>query len=161
MEIWYNEIMKQHKNKQLEEKISELENNWKRAAADFENYRKRIEEQKSQWIAGANADLILKLTPILDNFRRAVEHSPENNEWANGVLAIEKQLEKLFEDEGVIKISPNENEPFNPNIHEAVSHEPNEKVKADHIIAVVENGWQLEEKILKPAKVRVSAGSVL
>lgn len=140
-------------------KKEELENNWKRVAADFENYRKRIEEQKSQWIAGANADLILKLAPILDNFRRAIEHAPEESQWTQGILAIEKQLEKLFEDEGVTKIAPAENTPFDPNLHEAISHEPNEKIKIDHIIAVTESGWQMAGKVLKPAKVRVSAGA--
>lgn len=142
-------------------KKQELENNWKRTAADFENYRKRIEEQKNQWIAGANADLILKLAPILDNFRRASEHAPEDNQWTQGILAIEKQLEKILEDEGVTKIAPAENTPFNPNLHEAISHEKNEKIAADHIIAATESGWQMGDKVLKVAKVRVSAGGVL
>lgn len=136
-------------------KIKELENTCKRIAADFENYKKRNEEIRGELVEFAKADFMAKITPVLDNFRRAFEHAP-NDEFAKGIKQIEKQLEDILTSEGLERIDTSSK--FDPNLHEAISCEPNDKVPTDHIITEVESGWKYKNKVLKPAKVRVSKG---
>ena len=138
-------------------KIKELEEGWKRTQADFENYRKRTEEQRGEILMMIKADFLAKITPVLDNFRRAFEHSPDD-EFARGVKQIEKQLEDILTSEGLKKIPAEAGMKFNPESHEAISCEPNRKMPADHIIAEIESGWMFEGKVIKPTKVRVSKG---
>lgn len=141
----------------LEEKISELENGWKRTAADFDNYRKRNEEIQSQLLEFSKADFITKITPVLDNFRRAFVHAP-NDGFACGIKQIEKQLEDILVSEGLERIDVKVGDKFDHNLHEAISFEKNNKISTDHIIAEVESGWKYKDKVLKPSKVRVSKG---
>ena len=151
---------KDHLHK-LKKTIKELEDGWKQTAADFENYRKRAEAQKLELIMLAKADFMAKITPVLDNFRRAFEHTPkkeQNSDWAKGIKQIEKQLEDILTSEGLKKIPAAVGQKFDHNLHEAISCEKNDKIPADHIIAEVESGWQFDDKIIKPAKVRVSKG---
>ena len=141
------------------DKILELENTIKRLAADFDNYRKRSEEQKLNIIVSANTDLMLKITPVLDNFKRAFEHAKDDKDpMFLGVKQIEKQLEDILIAEGLEKIKAEAGTKFDHNLHEAISFEQNNKIKADHIIAELESGWMFNGKVLKPAKVRVSKG---
>lgn len=143
--------------KKLHGKIKELEDGWRRTVADFENYKKRNEEMRGELIEYAKADFITKITPVLDNFRRAFSHAP-NDEFAKGVKQIEKQLEDILIFEGLERI--NTSDKFDPNLHEAISSEPNEKIPADHIIAETESGWKFNNHVIKPAKVRVSKGKI-
>lgn len=136
-------------------KIQELQEGWKRSQADFDNYRRRTETQRLEMLNFAKADFITKTTPVLDNFRRAFDHAPEG-EFTNGIKQIEKQLEDILASEGLKRIET-ENA-FNPNLHEAISYEENAEIPVDHIIAEVESGWQFNDKVIKPAKVRVSKG---
>lgn len=139
------------------EKIKELEEGWKRTQADFENYKKRSEEQRGEVLNLMKADFLAKITPVLDNFRRAFEHAPDDD-FARGIKHIEKQLEDILLSEGLKKIPADTRTAFNPELHEAITHEPNKKIPADHIIACLESGWMFEDKVIKPAKVRVSKG---
>ncbi len=141
-------------------RIQELENQVKRIAADFDNFRKHADKEKKSLFQLAQARTLLELTPVLDNFRRATEHLPEhlkNDNWVTGVLYIEKQLEQIFESLGITKIK-SVGEPFDPNLHEALSTEPSGSVAKDHIIAELESGYTLDGHVLKPAKVKVSSG---
>ncbi|MBM2820573.1 MAG: molecular chaperone GrpE (heat shock protein), molecular chaperone GrpE [Candidatus Berkelbacteria bacterium] len=140
-----------------DQKIKDLEEGWKRTQADFENYRKRQEEQRGEILNMMRADFLAKITPVLDNFRRAFEHAPDD-EFAKGVKQIEKQLEDILISEGLQKIPANSGEKFDPSIHEAISCEQNKKVSSDYIIDEIESGWMFEGKVIKPAKVRVSKG---
>ncbi len=142
-------------------RIAELEDQLKRVAADFDNFRKRTEEEKKTTFALAQAHTLLELAPVLDNFRRATEHLPtelKDNNWVTGVLYIEKQLEQIFSDHGVQKIVT-VGEIFNPQLHEAVSTEPHDTIPANHIINELESGYTLNGQVLKPAKVKVSDGA--
>lgn len=157
--------MKKQDNKQSKEieklrvKIQELETGWKRTQADFDNYRKRTEQMKSEWNCQANLELILKLLPVLDNFQLAAQHTPDNlkeNEWIKGVEMIEKHLEDILTQEGLSKIDVKPGGQFDPYLHEAISHEENKNFKSDQIIDVIETGYKLADKIIRPAKVRVA-----
>lgn len=138
----------------------ELQNQLKRLAADFDNYRKRVNEEKKQIVELAQAKTLLELTPVLDNFRRATEHLPahlKDDSWVMGVLYVEKQLEQIFEQFGMQKIRTI-GESFDPRFHEAISQEPSQEIAANCIIAEVESGYMLDGIVLKPAKVKVSTG---
>jgi molecular chaperone GrpE len=147
------------KKSRTQERIIELENQLKRTAADFDNFRKRTEEEKKASWQYAQAQTLLELTPVLDNFRRATEHLPEHlkeDKWVTGVLYIEKQLEQIFTDLGIAKIKT-VGEVFNPQLHEAISIEPHDS-EPNTIILEIEGGYTLNGQVLKPAKVKVSSG---
>lgn len=149
--------MAKKKAAEIENKIQALQEGWQRTQADFENYRKRVESSRQDSINFIKADFFTKITPVLDNFRRAFLHAPAD-EFSQGIKQIEKQLEDILVTEGLEKISANIGEQFNPAFHEAVTHETNKKIPADHIIAELESGWMFSNRVLKPAKVRVSKG---
>lgn len=143
--------------KQLTKK--ELEDLLKRVQADFDNYRKRIEQNKQTIRQFANANLILDFLPVLDNFRRAAGHLPENlkdDSWAKGVQAIERQFEEILRGNGLTPIEVKPGDQFNANLHEAVSAEHKESGKLGTVSEVLEQGYLLSGKVLRPAKVVVS-----
>ena len=150
--------MKRHKtDRDWYNKTKELEEGWKRTQADFENYRKRSEVERGEILEIMKADFLAKITPVLDNFRRAFEHAPDDD-FARGIKHIEKQLEDILLSEGLQKIPATAGTKFDPNLHEAISCEENHKIPGDHIIAETESGWMFDGKVIKPAKVRVSKG---
>ncbi len=139
---------------------AELESQLKRVAADFDNFRRRTEEEKKDLFAYSQAQTLLELTPVLDNFRRATEHLPQHlqtDNWVTGVLYIQKQLEQIFSEHGIEKIKTI-GEAFDPTLHEALSNEASDTIAENHIIAEVEGGYTLNGHVLKPAKVKVSSG---
>lgn len=150
------------KIKELEQQIQDLKNGWQRTQADFENYRKRAEGLKNEWIKMANTDLMLKILPVMDNFRRANQHAPENlknDNWLIGIQQIEKQLETILSEEGLKKLETKAGDKFDHNLHEAISYEENKDLEENKIIEVTEEGYKFSDKVLRPAKVRVSKGS--
>jgi molecular chaperone GrpE len=151
-----NNIESNKEIEDLQNKISSLEEGWRRTQADFDNYRKRTETQKLEMIDFAKADFMAQITPVLDNFRRAFEHLDISDPKIAGIKQIEKQLEDILSNEGLKKIDTTGE--FNPNLHEAISYENNADIPTDHIIAEAESGWEFGERIIKPAKVRVSKG---
>jgi len=144
------------KKSKIEEQIKELQAGWQRTQADFENYKKRTEAQRQETADFIKADFLTRLAPVMDNFRRAFEYVDTNDPKIAGLKLIEKQLEDILKSEGLEKIDTTGI--FDPNLHEAVSHEAHDKTPADHIIAEVESGWRLGDKVIKPSKVRVSKG---
>lgn len=145
--------MIKHKKDLHLKKIQELKEGWQRTQADFDNYQKRTEAEKLENLAFAKTEFMIKITPVLDNFRRAFEHAPDDD-FAKGVKQIEKQLEDILQSEGLERIDTRG--AFNPAFHEAITCEINKDVPADHIIAEMESGWMFGDRVLKPAKVRVS-----
>jgi len=144
--------------KQLEEtqaQVSEYKDNWLRSQADFQNYRKRIERDNEMMHTSMKGDIIKKVLPVLDDLERALQNRPEDNGWANGIELIVRKLQNILDVEGVKKIEAKGAE-FDPNLHEAISHEPNEEVESGHVIAVVQNGYMLGERVIRPALVRVA-----
>lgn len=145
-----------------DQKITELDHALKRALADFENFRKRVEKERSEMTLVAKVNILHELLPILDNFNRAIGHLPielKENPWSIGILSIAKQLKDLVERQGLETIAPNPGDHFDPKLHEAVSHEPHDSIFADHIIETIEVGYTVNGQALRPARVRVSAGN--
>ena len=142
-----------------EQKLGELTLGWQRCQADFANYRRQAEEDRKKLLRLANADLLHEILPVLDNFQLAAKHVPaelENNNWAQGVKQIEKQLETILESEGLTRIETVGTE-FNPHLHEAIEHvesDQPEGIITDEISA----GYKFGEEVLRPARVKVSSG---
>jgi molecular chaperone GrpE len=130
-----------------------------RIAADFQNTRRRQERQLSDSIQRASERIVVRLLPILDDLDLAFQNVPaslgsEENAWVDGFRQIQRKLLAVLEEEGVSPMAP-EGE-FDPNCHEAISHEPNADVESGHIIATLRTGYHLNSRVLRPALVRVA-----
>ena len=144
--------------KQLEEaeaKAAENLDGWQRSQAEFHNYKKRVERDREMDYASMKGDIIKKMLPVLDDLERALANRPADDSWANGMELIARKFQNILESEGVKRIEA-EGQPFDPNFHEAISNEPNEEVESGHVIAVVQNGYMLGERVIRPAMVRVA-----
>ena len=100
-------------------------------------------------------DIIKKVLPALDDLERALQNRPADDAWASGIELIARKLQNILEAEGVKRIVA-EGVAFDPNFHEAISHEPNNDVESGNVIAVVQNGYMLGERVIRPALVRVA-----
>jgi molecular chaperone GrpE len=131
---------------------------WRRAQAEFANYKKRQRAEQVKIRELANANLLRKLLPILDDFDRAIATMPEGIQklsWSHGLLMIRRKLEAILESEGVEPIET-EGETFDPYYHEAVTHEEVEGYEEGEIIGEVQKGYVLADRVLRPALVRVA-----
>lgn len=131
--------------------------NWQRAAADFQNYKRRTEEEREQNALFANRALIINFLPAIDDLDRAIAQAEQQNAgagWLEGFEAIQRKLHGALEASGVSEIQAY-GEPFDPNIHEAVSQGPGEH---DKVIAEVRRGYRLGSRVLRPAMVVVGNG---
>jgi molecular chaperone GrpE len=138
-----------------ESKISEYKDGWARSQAEFQNYRKRIERDNELTYASMKGDIIKKVLPALDDLERALQNRPAENAWASGIELIARKLQNILESEGVKRIEAR-GAAFDPNFHEAITHEPSEEVESEHIIDVVQDGYMLGERVIRPALVRVA-----
>lgn len=144
--------------KEIRNKEEEYLENWKRAQADYLNLKRRIEEDKKEITRLANKNLVLQILPVLDNFRRAFRHIPDeykDSDWVEGIKHLERQLEEIFKNEGLKRIPTLEHE-FDPNLHEAVLIEEKKGIKKGMILEELEAGYKFEDKIIKAAKVKVA-----
>lgn len=131
---------------------------WQRERADFMNYKKRVERDQAQLHQVITANIIKKFLVVLDDMERAIRNRPadaEQQEWWNGVDLIYRKLQSILEAEGIQPIAA-AGDQFDPNLHEAISHEENGEVQSGHIIEVVQQGYRLGDRIVRPALVRVA-----
>ena len=129
-----------------------------RTLADYENYRKRSDREKQEYFKYALADMLRDLLPILDNFDRALDHAEEGDDFHKGVLLIYKQLNDILKRHGVTPIDE-ANVRFDPNIHEAVMREENNSLPTQTVMAVLQKGYFLHDRVLRPAMVKVAVGA--
>ncbi len=145
--------------KRLEEaeaKVAEHLDGWQRSQADFINYKSRVQRDQELMKSVMKGDIIKKFLPVLDDLERALQNRPaDSDSWINGIELIHKKLQSILESEGVTRIEA-EGQLFDPNYHEAISHEPAEGVESGHVIAVVQSGYMLGERVIRPALVRVA-----
>ena len=143
------------KLEEAESKTSEFRDSWLRSQAEFQNYKKRIERDNEMMYTSMKGDIIKKVLPALDDLERALQNRPSDDAWANGIELIVRKLQNMLEGEGVKRIQA-EGLEFDPNFHEAISHEPADGVQSGHVISVVQNGYMLGERVIRPALVRVA-----
>jgi molecular chaperone GrpE len=131
-----------------------------RSQADFENYKKRSAREKEEAIKYANSSLLERLVGILDNFELGLaatkEHGANSPIYA-GMVLIQKQLNDLLTETGVQPIEA-EGKTFDPNLHEAIAHEPSSDSPEGTVIRQTRRGYRLKDRLLRPAKVVVSSG---
>ena len=128
-----------------------------RTLADFENFRKRSEREKADFQRYALGSVIRDLLPVLDNFDRALDHAEEGDEFHKGVALIYKQLFDVLQKNGV-RVIDEVGVRFDPNIHEAVVTEEDPSVPAHTVNAILQKGYFLHDRLLRPALVKVSVG---
>lgn len=151
------ELSQNQETEKLQYKITELTGMLQRIQADSENYRKQTEKRIQEIIQFASQNMILQILPILDNFELALKNSNANpKDFTKGVELIHSQLFTVLENQGVKPIKT-ENQEFNPYYHEALmkiaSVEPE-----NIIIEELQKGFMLNDKVLRPAKVKISDG---
>ena len=140
---------------EAEAKLAENVQGWQRSMADFQNYKKRIERDNEMNYASMKGDILKKVLPALDDLERALQNRPAEDAWASGIELITRKLQNILNSEGLKRIEA-EGLPFDPNFHEAISHEHNEDFESGQVIAVVQNGYKLGERVIRPALVRVA-----
>lgn len=131
---------------------------WQRAKAEFSNYKKRQDVERAQVTALANAALLRKLLPVVDDFERAIATLPVDLSkltWCEGVFLIKHKLDAILELEGVKPIET-DGQSFDPRYHEAVTYEEVPGHDDGQIIGEVQRGYILGERVLRPALVRVA-----
>ena len=140
---------------EAESKTSEYRDSWLRTQADFQNYKKRLERDNELTYISMKGEIVRKILPVLDDLERALQNRPADNSWASGIELIARKLQNVLDSEGIKRIEA-EGREFDPNFHEAISHEPADGVKSGFVIAVVQNGYMLGERVIRPALVRVA-----
>ena len=141
--------------RQAESQTAEYKDGWARAQADFQNYKKRLERDNELTYISMKGDIVKKILPVLDDLERALQNRPADNAWANGIELIARKLQNVLDSEGIKRIEAEGTE-FDPNFHEAISHEPADGVQSGFVIGVVQNGYMLGERVIRPALVRVA-----
>ena len=147
------ELMK--KLEEAEAKVAEHRSDLQRERAEFVNYKNRVQRDADVQRANMKGDILQKVLPVLDDLERALQNRPADEAWASGIELIARKFQSVLESEGVKRIEA-EGQPFDPNFHEAISHEPNGDVPSEHVIAVVRNGYVIGERVIRPALVRVA-----
>jgi len=128
-----------------------------RTQADFENFRKRAVKDMAASGARAKAGLIRELLPVVDNLERALGAVEESDDGVGqGLKLVYAELQGVLSRNGVEAMVP-DGEPFDPNIHEAISTRPVEEAEAGTVVDVVEKGYKLDETVIRPARVVVAA----
>lgn len=141
----------------LQEENRDLKDRYTRTLADFENFRKRSEREKSDFYKYALQGVLKELLPVLDNFDRALDHAESGDDFHKGVLLIYKQLVDTLRKHGVKPIDE-AGVRFDPNIHEGVMREEDPSVPAQTVTAVLQKGYFLHDRLLRPAMVKVAVG---
>jgi len=146
------------KNIEYEQRIGELTVDLQRTRADFENFRKNVDADKTRLAIVVKNATIVKLLPMVDDIERAMKHIPVelvNNEWAKGVMSLKTKLEKQLESLGVKRIMAEAGTEFNPEIHEAVLVDD---VDGEHEVVAEElvSGYTLDGEVIRPASVKVT-----
>ena len=132
-----------------------------RAQADFRNYKKRAARERDEGIKYANRSLLERLVPIVDNFELGLSAAREEGERSpiySGMSMVLKQLSDFLTANGLEPIDA-VGKQFDPNLHEAIGHEPSNKVPEGRVIRQTRRGYRLKDRLLRPAAVVVSSGA--
>ncbi|HLM94353.1 MAG TPA: nucleotide exchange factor GrpE [Gaiellaceae bacterium] len=149
---------------ELEERLAEVErerdeylNDLKRVAADFENYRKRVARDREGLVARAHERLVKELLPVLDDLERALEAAAQHEEakLEEGVRLVHRELVEALSREGLVEVETDGQ--FDPHVHEALLSQPSEQEDGS-VMGVLQKGYRLGDRVLRPARVVVSQG---
>ena len=149
------------KNKQaeLEQQVGELTLDLQRTRADFENYRKRVEQEKAAAREAGQSGAVMKLLPVIDNIERAIAYIPEDlaeNKWAQGIAGLSKGLDKSLEGLSVARIDAKPGTAFNPDLHEAIQFDESAEGDQEVVAEELQAGYLLGERVIRHAMVKVT-----
>ncbi|MEI8314592.1 MAG: nucleotide exchange factor GrpE [Verrucomicrobiota bacterium] len=144
---------------QLKLQVAENWDKFLRATADFDNYRKRVGREREELVRNTREGVIAALLPAIDNLERALDHSAEGTPVHEGLLQVQKQFTRSLGEFGLVEISAKPGEPFDANLHEAVSHIESAAQPDGAIIEQLQSAYRLGERLVRPARVVVSKGT--
>lgn len=141
---------------QKEEELEEVNNKFLRLQADFVNFRKRTEKEKDGLVSYGIETIVSELLPVLDNFERAMESETDKEDgFYQGIEMIQNQLIEVLNKNGIQEIDA-EKQPFDPNYHYAVVMEDSDEWQEGIILGVLQKGYMLNDKVIRPSMVRVA-----
>ena len=144
---------------EFEQQLGELTLDLQRTRADFENYRKRVEGEKTAARESGQSSAILKLLPVIDNIERAITYMPDDlkdNTWAQSVVGLVKNLEKSLESLNLKRIDAKTGTEFNPEIHEAIQFDEDAAGEKEVIAEELQGGYTLNGRVIRHAMVKVT-----
>lgn len=142
----------------LTRQTEEYLDGWQRARAEFSNYKKRVERDQADTYRRAAGDILTRYLGIVDDLERALKERPSEGEaatWAEGIELIYRKLRTILEAEGIQTIEAL-GQPFDPSLHEAISHEESQEHPTGYVIEVLHQGYRMGDQVLRPALVRVA-----
>ena len=142
----------------LRKKVDDFSDGWQRERAEFANYRKRITRDQDSEKQNSKLVILRKYLEIHDDLELAIKNMPDHvksDAWVNGIMLIYQKLSNLLNGEGLQPI-PAENCAFDPALHEAISNEDIEGFESGKIIEVVQKGYMIGDRVIRPARVRVA-----
>ena len=144
---------------EFEQQLGELTLDLQRTRADFENFRKRVDAEKSAARTAGQSSAVVKLLPVIDNIERAIAYMPEDlqdNAWAQGVSGLMKNLEKSLEGLNVKRIDAKPGSEFNPDLHEAIQFDEDATGDKEVIAEELQAGYTLNGTPIRHAMVKVT-----
>jgi molecular chaperone GrpE len=146
------------KQQELEQRIGELTLDLQRTRADFENYRKRVDLDRQAAHTHGATKMVVKLLPVIDTIDRAIVHMPDelkDNQWAQGVAGLDKQLAKVLDELHIQRILATPGTPFDPSLHQAVQMDEAEG-EQEVVAEELQSGYLLDGAPIRHAMVRVT-----
>jgi molecular chaperone GrpE len=143
---------------QLETQAAEYLDGWQRARAEFVNYKKRVERERAESRSRIAAELLTRYLDVLDDLDRTLSEMPEDigeTPWSHGLQMVYQKMQLILESEDVVTIEA-VGEYFDPNFHEAISFEESDDYKEGQVVDVIQKGYMLGDRVLRPAMVRVA-----
>lgn len=150
---------KHNEENEFEQQLGELTLDLQRTRADFENYRKRVDAEKSAAREAGQSSAILKLLPVIDNIERAIAYTPEDlkdNTWVQGVAGLVRNLEKSLESLNLQRIDAKPGTEFNPELHEAIQFDEDADGEKEVIAEELQSGYLLNGRAIRHAMVKVT-----
>ena len=143
----------------LQAEVESQKDGWMRARADLDNYRKRVQRDAARSYSDAMTSVLKIFLNVSDDLERALKNKPENEaaeSWVSGIELICQKLENQMKKQGVERLEVNPGDTFDPNVHEAITQEDNPDFEEGQIIDVVQPGYRISDRIIRPAMVRVA-----
>lgn len=153
------DVKKTKRELEVEQALTEITNDLQRTRADFENYRKRIEAEKQAARDAGRSSAIFSLLPIIDNIDRAIRYVPadlQENQWAQGVVGLQKNMDKMLTSLGLTRINAQPGTVFNPDLHDAIQMDEDSVGKQEVIAEELQPGYMLGDSPIRHAMVRVT-----
>lgn len=152
-------MTKAPKNDELQQQVADLTLDVQRTRADFENYRKRMDSEKTAALKTGEQKAILKLLPVIDTLERALHNMPDelaDNKWAQGVKGLEKQLQKSLEALNLTRVVATKGSDFNPEFHDAIQFDEEAEGDKEVIAEELQAGYLLDGQPIRHAMVKVT-----